>query len=103
VAKGVLRKLVTLLGLLLSSCASPNPAVRLPQSWDGRLHTRIAPERVVLALSSTEKAREAERAAQESQLAKLERNSPEWWTVRRAIDKLEEQRLAKIMFICRGC
>jgi len=39
----------------------------------------------------------------EAELAALKPYSPQWWSVRDAIDRAEDAQLAKKLIICRGC
>jgi hypothetical protein len=96
-------------GLTLASCSHTNVSCIQPPnialtSWDG-----LGPVPVRNKIKST-KARKKNGTVlsqdtfpEESQLAALKPYSEEWWSVRDAIDRDAEVRLAKKLIICRDC
>jgi hypothetical protein len=96
-------------GFTLASCSHGNVSYIQPPnialtSWDG-----LGPIPVLNKIKST-KARKKneivlsqETSSGESQLAALKPYSDEWWSVRDAIDRAADVRLAKKLIICRDC
>jgi hypothetical protein len=79
------------------------PTSRLT-NWDG-LSSLPTRDKVKSAKARRESEPEAAGDAppEESQLAALKQYSQEWWSVRDAIDRAADARLAKKMVICRNC
>ena len=102
-------------GLVLSSCSHgsgcylPPPTSTLA-SWDG-LGAVSGPNKA--KSKKTQKPTSAQERSgptasddaspEESELAGLKPYSGQWWSVRDAIDRADEVKLAKKLIICRGC
>jgi hypothetical protein len=96
-------------GLTLSGCCAgsvhyiPPPSSALTR-WDGlgRLPKtkNVKPAR---ARKKIETVASGDASPKETELAALKPYSKEWWSVRDAIDRADEVKLAKKLIICRGC
>jgi hypothetical protein len=108
---------VTAAALALSGCGggvgfqaqTPGPYPQPPHvrmAWDGYGRPLTSRRRGPAKVQKTAHTRAAEPdgiAAKEAELAKLKAYSPEWWSVRDAIDRVRDARLAKILIICSTC
>jgi hypothetical protein len=55
------------------------------------------------AQKKTETMASGDASAKEAELAALKPYSKEWWSIRDAIDRTDEIKLARKLIICRGC
>jgi hypothetical protein len=98
---------LTLTGCCLGSgCYAPPSSVLT--SWNGR--SPVSKRKNVEHVKAHVKARKTSETAtaqvdppNEVELAALKLYSTEWWSVRDAIDRAAEAKLAKKLIICRGC
>ena len=107
--------LLTTASFVLSGCCGGSeryihPTTFTPTSWD-----RPDPVRVRNKVKSPKALKKRETVASgsapskedaspsESELDQLKPYSPEWWSVRDAIDRDSEAKLTKKLIICRGC
>jgi len=96
-------------GLALSGCCPGTGCYIQPPSsaltrWDGpglfpkrNAVKRAKPRKKSVTLPS------GDDSPQEAELAALKPYSKEWWSVRDAIDRADEVKLAKKLIICRDC
>jgi hypothetical protein len=66
----------------------------LPKRGDGK---------VGIIRKASEPAASDSALADEAELVALKPYSPEWWSVRDAIDRTADEQLARKLIICRGC
>ena len=106
------RRLVLLItvGLTLSGCCAGNGPYFQPTtttkltSWD-KLASHPVRDKVksAKAQKKSETIASGDASPNEPELAALKPYSQEWWSVRDAIDRASEAKLAKKLIICRGC
>jgi hypothetical protein len=95
---------LTLTGCCLGSGCYIQPPTGTLTSWDGlgplpvRNHVKSAKSR-----KKSEAVASDDASPKEAELATLKPYSEEWWSVRDAIDRSDEVKLAKRLIICRGC
>jgi hypothetical protein len=105
------RRLVIMIaaGLVLSGCCSGSgfhiqPPTSVLTRWD-----RLGPLPKRKNVKSAKAREQSETVAsdddspKEAELAALKPYSEEWWSVRDAIDRADEVKLAKKLIICRDC
>src|SRR4051794_25849250 len=99
------------LSFALAGCCSYGPynrygptsyagGVRHTVSWDGRF---LAGPKAYRPSRSGENISGSVIEADDAELAKRKRYSPEWWAVYDELDRKNDARLAKALTICRGC
>ena len=95
---------LTLSGCCLGSGRYIQPSPLTLTSWDGRTPL---PKRKHVKPANVRKTSKAvasdEDSLHEAELGALKPYSNEWWSVRDAIDRAAEVKLAKKMIICRDC
>jgi hypothetical protein len=107
--------LLTTASFVLSGCCGGSerynhPTTFTPTSWDRpdpvRVRNKVKypkalKKRETVASGSAPSKEDA--SPTESELDALKPYSPEWWSVRDAIDRASEVKLAKKLIICRNC
>jgi hypothetical protein len=89
-------------GLALSGCGTGSVHYVPPSSselanWDGLGRLPQTTRKKIEAVAP------GDASPKETELAALKPYSKEWWSVRDAIDRADEVKLAKKLIICRGC
>ena len=95
---------LTLSGCCLGSGRYIQPSPLTLTSWDGRTPLPKPKHAKPANVRKTSKAvAPDDDSLHETELGALKPYSNEWWSVRDAIDRAAEVKLAKKMIICRGC
>jgi hypothetical protein len=90
-------------GSCLGVICYARPSADTMASWDGFDSLPKRGDGKVGIIRKTGEPPASDSASAEAELVALKPYSPEWWSVRDAIDRTADEQLARKLIICRGC